>query len=349
MKTNTLVKCVVACVISIVCIGYFLYSHNRQGDYHNVQPPEKGALVRQDSAGIAPTNKVSTGVTAPSSTGVLSENLHRKNGIVSASDQTAKEEMEKQMQLASAVFGVDFKSGFLCDREIRHSVFGWKIRDIDLSDGRNATFAVTTGQLLRYLSFAHEDVPRRLTKRDAISQDKAVEIARETLDKLGVGNGYEFDKIFYERAAWAGLDDSNSLTGGQWCLRGTQKFQGIPYFPSGICMNVSAYTGMVLAYVNDPMGPLPERLEASITADEASSIASDFLGIGFFGVLTGVDIRPPKKVISCRNSYFTSPGQWPLVQGDESFLCWDVVVDNLNDLPLRVFVNASTGEVIGGI
>ena len=350
MKTNTVLKCGGVCAVLITCVGYFFYLNSKQRDLPDIQPAEERTLSVQDPAGSLLVNETPTVEASQNTTSNIVEHRENEKSIDSASNQTFETRMREQMELASSAFEIDLQSGIFKGGEMKDRILGKRMRVLELSDGKKLKFDAVTGQLLCYLSFVQEEIPSGLTKQDAISRDKALAIAQQTLNKLGVGAGFEFEKAYYGKGpSAAGSDDPDSLIGGEWSFHGSQKYEGIPYFSSGIHIRVSAYSGIILAYVNDPMGPLPVSLEERITADEASSIASDFLGIGFWGLLNGVHVRPATKVIACSNTYFSSPGKRPIVQGTESHLCWQVIVENYNDFPLTIIVNAATGEIIGGI
>lgn len=348
MRINTLLKCGVACAILIGCFGSLFFLMSKRYTHLDIIPLTKNVLQCQEGEMLV--NVTSNVIARNDRNNSVDINTENKYDVMPTTDQTVEERMQEQMQLAFVAFEIDPKSEILSDTMKEDMIISRTMRAIRLNDGKYLAFDAVSGELLHYISFVQETVPNRLTKRDAISQDKAIAIAQQILERLGIRDGFDFEKVYYNKIGGTdGLGDSDKLTGGEWSLHGSQKYAGIPYFLSGIHIRLSAYSGIVLAYANDPIGPPPESLDERITADKASSIASDFLGIGFLGFLNGVHIRQPQKVIACSNSYFTFPEQRPIVQGKKSYLCWNIIVDNLNDLPLTVIVNASTGEIIGGI
>ena len=349
MKKYTIIYSAI-CAILIGGFASVLCLSSRQCTPLDIKPSAKTVSENQDGEAKIPLTDALNAVIPEDNTNCIDINAKDDRDVVFTGVQTVEARMQEQMQLAFAAFGIDPKSEIVEDTKEEGTIFKRTMRAITLRDGKYLTFDTISGQLLHYLSFIQEEAPNRLTKQDAISQEKATTIARQILEILDVGDSFSFEKVYYNKDGDA-LDSGNSdsLTGAEWSFHGSQKYEGIPYFSSGIHIRVSAYSGIILAYVNDPMGPLPVSLEERITADEASSIASDFLGIGFWGLLNGVHVRPATKVIACSNTYFSSPGKRPIVQGTESHLCWQVIVENYNDFPLTIIVNAATGEIIGGI
>lgn len=349
MSNKKTLRYFAGCVVLAAFVGVVIYGIAKPHDIVDFQHFNDGKMTTQDSERTASVKKSLEEPKLPKSGSVSPEKFDGEEESSEIQSQDCAAKIEEQMYLASSIFGVDFNVGVLSDEKETHMLFGGQRREIQFLDGTTFIFDLNTGYLACYFSIIEEEVPKGLNKNDAISKEKAENIAQKLLKDLGVEPGFEFEKIKYKGPSSIGPEGSDVLAGAEWNLSGCLKYEGIPYFPSGLKICLSAYSGAVIAYFYDPIGPPPASLEEQISPSQASTIVKDFLGIGYWDLLTGLKMPKPDKIITCGNSYFTSPGERPLVQGHTSYLCWDVIVDNGRDFPLRVFVNAATGEIIGGI
>lgn len=261
--------------------------------------------------------------------------------------QESQDATEKQLRLAASIFKIDLEKGIKSDRVLTIPPYGTEVRDIKTADDKSLQIDTKTGELLSYYSISIDNVPANLTKDDAIPKEEAMAKARDLLEKLGVDAVFEDEKTQYQDSIEV---TPNDLQGAEWDMRGILKWKGIPFFGSGVKVSVSAYSGEVVFYAYRPVGPAPDNLDAKIKSAQAREAVSAFLANKTSGRASMEIKGEPLLVITYPNNFWTRTNPGPLTPADKPRLCW--LVDSQPEdggSPLLVYVDAQTGEIVGGM
>ena len=262
--------------------------------------------------------------------------------------------MEEQLRLAASVFEIDLQEKFSKDEITKTVLSGKSIRNIYTQDEKCLTFDVDTGQLLTFDCARSEDIPEGLSKKDAISKEQAMEKIKELLQRLGTGKNLVIDKVYFEDSSISPVSghDENLLYGA-WVVTGHLSYNGIYCAGAGMRIEISAYSGKILLYYYHPLYSVPKTMEEKITPTQALQIGKDLLE-NYYGRRFSTDEldEPVRRIIRGNNCWTRRRGEM-IQRENEALLCWVVRVKDKDETgwssPPSVFINATTGEVCGGV
>lgn len=264
----------------------------------------------------------------------------------------AKQRLEEQLCLAASVFGLDLQAGFSSDEIVEAPLSQDIEREVRTHDAKRLVFDVTTGQLLIFSCMNSEDIPEGLSRKDAISEEQAMQKIGELLQKLGTGEDLEIDKVYFQDSPILAEPGSDGrLEDAAWVMEGHLTYHQIPCLGTGMRIEVSAYSGMIMQYLYRPCGTIPETLEEKVNANQALETAQNFLKKWYRHEFSADQFKEPEKCISYANNCWTRRHGETIKWGKQPLLCWIVRVQPKDEeewTPV-VNINAITGRVCGGV
>lgn len=218
-------------------------------------------------------------------------------------------------------------------------------REIMYEDSSFIRFAPMEGILLVYANVT-ETVPANLRMSDAISKEKAVEIARANFKELDIGENLPEGVSWELRMDSVSLSDTaehtgvkDDLDGGKWHVGSSYLYGGIPT-QSGAMFTLSAYSGRVLGFRHLPF-VTPEPARRNCGKDEAIEKAKKAMGMS---------MARSRGVISAEEYYVYPQNPWWKGRGISCpmRLVWEVKFNlGEHDPPAIVDIDCETGKAIG--
>lgn len=268
---------------------------------------------------------------------------------------SAEQRMEEQLRLAASVFEIDLQEKFSRD-EITSPPLSRKLRrSVYTPDGKCLSFDVDTGQLLTFDWAKSEDVPESLSKKDAISREQAMEKVKGLLHTLGTGENLEIDRVYFRDSPISpepGHD--RGLIDAVWTMEGHLSYNGIGCSGTGMRIEISAWSGKVLLYYYMPPRSLPTTMnEEKIEAAQALEIGREFLENYYGRPFSTSEFEEPVRRLTSKNNCWTRNRGEMIQWENDALLCWVVCVKDKDETgwswPPSVYINATTGEVCGGV
>lgn len=217
-------------------------------------------------------------------------------------------------------------------------------REIMYEDFSSIRIAPMEGILLGYVN-AMETVPANLRMSDAISKEKAVEIAQAIFKKVHIGENLPEGVTWEFRMDSVSLSDTthhagvkDDLDGGQWHVGSSYSYGGIPT-QAVVTLTLSAYSGRVLAFRQLPI-VTPVLAGRNCSKDEAIQKATKAMGIS---------MTRSRGVISAEERYVYPQNPWWKGRGVSCpmRLVWEVKFNmGEQDPPALVGIDCETGKAI---
>lgn len=197
-----------------------------------------------------------------------------------------------------------------------------------------------------YSDVRDENVPKGLTKKDAIPAEQAKAKTQELLKALGIDEDLSECVPQYSESA------DHPLKNTRWQVNKKRTYRGFPTYSSVVCC-VSAYSGAIRAFGNTPF-VAPETVEVRLSLDEASAVVDAFARERGISVTNS---RQAFLIIAPPNSRWAGPDE-PTAPPDlmHPRLAYSITVQ-IGGVPYQLgqpfsliefLVDAATGKVIGG-
>ncbi len=216
----------------------------------------------------------------------------------------------------------------------------------ELKDGRLVKLDEETGHLTGYMDRQESHVSgdsKRLQRFQAAQVIKGIVDAID-LETIAGGSSFEWNEDDLRNR------DAPGHAGGPdaalWSLDALFQYQG-EFVPAGVHVSVCATTGEVRLFRLAPFIP-PPRLDPAVSEDEAAVLAGEFLRArSREGTADALAERERELISVPANNFWTrEPGQ-KLEFERESRRAWEVTYGP--GLGLQVYVDAETGDIIGGM
>jgi hypothetical protein len=151
-----------------------------------------------------------------------------------------------------------------------------KVRDLRTEDGSFFRFDDGSGELLQFHLRPREEVPPELSREDAISREKAIQITNDFLAKLGLcDNAISGLEISVHEDGVGYRERGTELGDAFWEVSAPYRYNGVPCM-SNVRVNVSAYSGGIRVFFHLPFAQ-PEPSGRKIGRQEAIAVAQKFL------------------------------------------------------------------------
>lgn len=169
------------------------------------------------------------------------------------------------------------------------------------------------------------------------NKDKAIKKAQEYVTKLG--NTFQV-KEWQAKLIPVGSSNIHAKESElvhKWMIHGTYEYKGYECFGRGVFIDISPYSGELLAYTDNKI-IIPDDLTVRITKEKAELIASKYV-LDKHNYITKKEMTTSELIILNYNDLRSLS---EMTDSCDVHLCWHVFYDKRY---YEVFIDASTGDV----
>lgn len=262
-------------------------------------------------------------------------------------DSVGNKLFKQQLELALKTFHIRLGDNVLSDTTEIRGPYRQKVRRIRTRDYNSLIFDYHTGQLLSYFTAVPPDAPSGLTWDDAIPKEDALRRARDILKTFGVSLEINLADIHLQDGESV---QDRDLLGTEWAVIARYTYEGVPFVDSAIQITISAFSGDVTSFSNKPIREIPENMQLNFEQDKAKEQTIEFLRTKISDQLVLQPDSMPRRMIAYPNNFWTRADTEELQRAEKPKQCWvlDVLLATDGD-PIQVYVDAQTGEVVGGM
>ncbi len=223
-------------------------------------------------------------------------------------------------------------------RSSDESVRGVNRIRLESNNGIEIAFRSSDLRLLSFFDIGDEGIPDDLTHADAISAVEAAEAMEEFFSILGTPREVSSKELKFRDLDDGGLIEDD-LLGACWVYLERYSRFGIPFIDAATKVEVSAYSGKVVSYLDAPPSGKEESISSLHASIENNMLSENDAKAALHQFLESKEVSVDDEDIDCNFGYYNK-GREGETEYIAAWLCVDRKTNNI------FFVNAADASEI---